>query len=383
VQIAKAKKIPLHKPYVHERAFEEIRDVLKREKLSGDGEICRKVERTLCSLFSVKRTLLTTSCTHALEMAMMMLDLRPGDEVITPSFTFVSTANAILRGGGTPVFCDINPRTCTIDPEDIKRKITPNTKAIIPVHYAGVSAEMDEILDLAKRNNLMVVEDAAQGVNAKYKEKFLGGIGDIGAYSFHDTKNYVSGEGGALVTNNEELARRAEIIREKGTNRENFLRGEVDKYTWVDIGSSYILSEILAALLRSQLNDIDIIQSKRRDVHMWYMDGFSALASKERIRLPIIPDYCESNYHIFYILLQDEHERDMVMKHLKNRGVGAAFHYVPLHSSPFAKKHLRTNGLNLPSTDDIAGRILRLPMYPDVTSEDVNYVVECVAESLP
>ncbi len=308
----------------------------------------------------MKYALLTTSCTHALEMAMMMLDLQPGDEVIIPSFTFVSTANAVLRGGGKPVFCEINDRTMTIDVHDAERRMTNHTKAIVPVHYAGVAAEMDAVLSVARINRaIAVVEDAAQGVNATYKKKYLGTIGDCGAYSFHDTKNYVSGEGGAFITNSEELVRKAEIIREKGTNRSNFLRGEVDKYTWVGVGSSFVQSEILAAVLKSQLEDLATIQNERKRVHEFYMKALKDLESRERLRLPIIPDECQSNYHIFYILLRNETERLRVMKQMKEAGIATSFHYVPLHSSPYAREHLQTANLMLPVTDSVFERLLR------------------------
>jgi dTDP-4-amino-4,6-dideoxygalactose transaminase len=344
--------------------------------------MCKSVEEQLRELFLVGHALLTTSCTHALEMGMMVLDLRPEDEVITPSFTFVSSANAILRGGGKPVFCDINERTCTIDAGDLERRITKKTRAIIPVHYAGVSAEMDEVCAIARQHNLIVVEDAAQGVNAKYRGKFLGTIGDIGTYSFHDTKNYVSGEGGAFLSNSEALARRAEIVREKGTNRANFLRGEVDKYTWVEEGSSFILSDLLAAVLKYQLDMLDEIQERRRHIHELYREGLQELEGAEKLRLPVIPEYCESNFHIFYILLHDETERVAMTHKLKDFGIGATFHYVPLHSSPFARSLLGTKDLRLPVTDNIYQRLLRLPMYPQLEDSDVHYIVERVRQIL-
>jgi dTDP-4-amino-4,6-dideoxygalactose transaminase len=376
------KVIPFNRPYVNHSVLEEIKRVVDSGKLSGDGAVCKEVETYLSKIFSINHVLLTTSCTHALEMAMMMLDLKPGDEVITPSFTFVSTANAIIRGGGTPVFCDINDETLTIDVVDFEKRITKKTKAVIPVHYAGVSVEMDKMNAIATSNNLMVVEDAAQGVNARYKGKFLGAIGDAGAYSFHDTKNYVSGEGGAFVTNNESLARRAEIIREKGTNRANFLRGEVDKYTWVDHGSSYILSDVLAAILKSQLDSLNAIQQRRQQIHEKYVLGLSDFEKQGKLRLPIIPPYCDSNYHIFYILLPSEEERNRVMQQLKERGIGATFHYIPLHSAPYARQKLGTEKVHLPVTDKISGTLLRLPMYPSLTDDEVYYVIENVREVL-
>jgi len=374
--------IPFNKPYVNSRALEYVRSVIESGKLSGDGPMGKAVEAQIRDLFSIKHVLLTTSCSHALEMAMMMLDLQPGDEVITPSFTFVSTANAILRGGGVPVFCEINDRTLTIDVNDFERCITPKTRAVFVVHYAGVSAEMDEVLDIARSHRLSVVEDAAQGVNAKYKGKFLGAIGDCGAYSFHDTKNYVSGEGGAFLTNDESLARSAEIIREKGTNRANFLRGQVDKYTWVDRGSSYVLSDLLAAVLKSQLEDLDAIQEQRRGIHEMYMEGLKDLERQEKLRLPVIPRYCESNYHIFHVLLRSEEERNRVMKQMKEFGIQTTFHYVPLDSSPYAREALGMKGPGLPVTDRVSRTLLRLPMYPQLDRAEVEYVMEKLHECL-
>ncbi|MBI4549244.1 MAG: dTDP-4-amino-4,6-dideoxygalactose transaminase [Ignavibacteriae bacterium] len=374
--------IPLNLPFVNGTVFEYLKEVFDSGKLGGDGVVGKAVEQQLCQLFSVKHALLTTSCTHALEMAMMMIGIKPGEEVMIPSFTFVSTANAIIRAGGTPIFCDIDDRTCTIDISDVEQKITKKTRAVIPVHYAGVSPDMDEINRIAKAHHIIVVEDAAQGVNAKYKGRYLGTIGDMGAYSFHDTKNYVSGEGGAFVTDNESIARRAEIIREKGTNRANFLRGEVDKYTWVELGSSYVLSEILAAVLKHQLDKLDMIQERRRHIHFLYVEGLKDLETQEKLRLPIIPEYCESNYHIFYILLHNEVERNRVMRRLKEFGIGSAFHYVPLHSSPYALKALGTKDVKLPVTDRISGTLLRFPIYPQLEDASVQYVIEKVREVL-
>ncbi len=375
-------QVPFNKPYVDRRVLKYIEEVFTSGKLGGDGPMCKLVEEQLERHFNIRFALLTTSCSHALEMGMMLLGLISGDEVIVPSFTFVSTANAIIRGGGQPVFCEINAKTMTIDAADFERRITSRTKAVITVHYAGVAAEMDEIMSIAKRHNVVVVEDAAQGVNAKYKNKYLGSIGDAGAYSFHDTKNYVSGEGGAFVTNNETFMHRAEIIREKGTNRSNFLRGEVDKYTWVDHGSSYVLSDILAAVLRYQLDIIEEIQARRKQIHDLYIHGFADLEKKEKLRLPVIPAYCSSNYHIFYILLHDEGERDRVIQRLKELGIGSAFHYVPLHSSPYAQKVLGTQNVKLPVTDKIFSTLLRLPIYPHLQNSEVTYIVERVNEIL-
>jgi len=368
--------IPFHKPYIGERTLEYVREVLSSGRLGGDGAVGNAVEEKLKSLFGMKHALLTTSCTHALETAMLTLDLHPGDEVIMPSYTFVSTANAVLRAGGRPVFCEISELTLTIDPRDLERRISKRTRGIVTVHYAGVAAQMDAVLEIARPRNISVVEDAAQGVNARYKGKFLGTIGDCGAYSFHETKNYMSGEGGAFLTNSEEIARKAEIIREKGTNRSNFLRGEVDKYTWVDIGSSFVQSEVLAAILKSQLEDLETIQEKRKHVHETYLRELRELEHRELLRLPVIPDYSSSNYHIFYILLRSEEERVRVMGKLKEAGVSTTFHYVPLHSSPFALQHLGTSGLRLPVTDSVFARLLRLPLYPELGDAEISYIAE-------
>lgn len=374
--------IAFNKPYLNARALEYIGEVIEHGKISGDGPMCKSVEVELKRLYGMKHILLTTSCTHALEMGMMLLDLEPGDEVITPSFTFVSTANAILRGGGRPVFCEIDEQTCTMDVQDLERRLTKKTRAVIPVHYAGVAAEMDGIMAFARQHHLMVVEDAAQGVNARYKGTPLGCIGDAGTYSFHDTKNFVMGEGGAFITNDESIARRAEIIREKGTNRSNFLRGEVDKYTWVDEGSSFIQSDILAAILKSQLEMIDEIQSKRKSIHERYIAGLRDLEKSEKLRLPVIPQHCDSNYHIFFILLRSEVERNNMLKRLKVAGIGATFHYVSLHSSPYALRMLGASGLSMPVTEKVSGSLLRLPIYPQLTADEVDYVIEQVHEIL-
>jgi dTDP-4-amino-4,6-dideoxygalactose transaminase len=368
--------IPFNRPYIDRRAVDAVGRVIDSGRLSGDGPVCKEVEASLRNLLSVKHVLLTTSGTHALEMAMMLLDLKPGDEVILPSFTFVSTANAILRCGGTPVFCEIEDRTFTMDPDDVTRRISSRTRAIIPVHYAGIPAQMDRIGEIAGNHNCLVIEDAAQGVNATYRGRYQGTIGNAGALSFHDTKNYVAGEGGAFLTNDEHLGRRAEIIREKGTNRANFLRGEVDRYTWVELGSSYILSDILAAILKCQLTDFSVIRSERERVHQRYITGLRDLEQKERLRLPVIPAYCESNYHIFPVLLRTEADRDAAIRRMKEAGIGTTFHYVPLHSSPYACRVLGTSDLRLPVTDRISGTLLRLPIYPRLTDSDVDYIVE-------
>lgn len=356
--------IPFNKPYMTKKEILYIEDAIFRGKLSGDGYYSKKCSTFIEEIFNTKKALLTTSCSSALDMAAILLDLKEGDEVIMPSYTFVSTANAVVLRGAVPVFAEIEEDTLNIDPEDIKRKITNKTKAIFPVHYAGVSCDMDRIMNIARKNDLKVVEDAAQGVNSKYKQKYLGTIGDIGCYSFHETKNYVCGEGGAILINNdEELVRRAEIIREKGTDRAKFFRGEVDKYTWVDVGSSYIISDINAAMLWAQFERIEEINEKRKKIYKMYYKGLKKLEVVGKIKLPTIPDCCKSNYHIFYMLLNNEFERNHLMNEMKIHGVETIFHYIPLHISPMGERLGYKKG-QLKVTEDLSGRLLRLPMYP-------------------
>jgi dTDP-4-amino-4,6-dideoxygalactose transaminase len=377
-----ARTVPLNVPFTDENLLSYLREVIERRKFGGDGATCKKVEERLQEMYKIKHVLLTSSGTHALEMSAMLLDLRPGDEVILPSFTFVSSANAIIRAGGKPVFCDIRESTLTMDPRDCERRITGKTRAVMPVHYAGVSADMKSIMDIARDKKLKVIEDAAQGVQARYEGKYLGGIGDMGTYSFHDTKNLTCGEGGAFTTNDEQTARRAEIIREKGTNRANFLRGEVDKYTWVANGSSFILAELLAATLMYQLDRTDEIHFRRKQIYDRYNLELKTFEEKGKLRLPIIPQNCLSNYHLYHILLPTEDARNKLMKELKERGIGATFHYIPLHSSPYALESLGTKGLRLPVTESLAGRLLRLPLYPQMNESDIEYVIENVKELL-
>lgn len=367
--------ISFNKPYVTEKEIEYIKDCLNRTHIHGDGHYSKLVNEFIEKTFKTYKALVTTSCSAALDMAAILLDLKEGDEVILPSYTFVSTANAITLRGAKPIFADICEDTLNIDPFDIERKITQNTKAIFPVHYAGVSCEMDYIMNMANNYNLMVVEDAAQGVNAKYKGKYLGTTGDIGCYSFHDTKNYSCGEGGAILINNKELSKRAEIIREKGTNRSQFFRGEVDKYSWVDIGSSYLPSDILAAMLCAQFEKLDEIQKKRENIYKLYYDGLYDLQNKGILKLPVIPKECESNYHMFYIILNSEKERNYLMDKLKQNGISAVFHYIPLHTSPMGEKFGYKHGY-LPKTEDLSKRLLRLPMYAQLENEEINYIVE-------
>ena len=327
--------------------------------------------------FSAKRVLLTPSCTHSLELAALSIDIKNGDEVIMPSYTFVSTANAFVLRGAVPVFVDIREDTLNIDEQQIEEKISDRTRAIVPVHYAGVACEMDKILEIAKHNNIFVIEDAAQAVNAKYKGKHLGTIGDLGCYSFHDTKNYTCGEGGAILINDPALIEIVEILREKGTNRSRFLRGEVDKYTWVGVGSSYLLSDIQAAVLYAQLEQIDDIQKARHKIYKKYIEGFSDLEREGLVTLPHIPSDCESNYHLFYILTKDENEREDLFSHLRINGIYSTFHYIPLHTSEMGKRFGYKEG-SLPVTESISSRIARIPIYPSLTEEEQERIVKSV-----
>ncbi len=324
---------------------------------------------------------MTPSCTAALEMAAMLCELGPGDEVILPSFTFVSTANAIVRLGAAPVFVDIREDTLNLDEELIEQAITPRTRAIFPVHYAGVACEMDRIMAIADEHDLLVVEDAAQGVNACYRGRALGSIGHLAAYSFHDTKNYVCGEGGALCVNAPEFVERAEIIRDKGTNRSRFLRGVVDKYTWVDVGSSYVPSEIACAFLYAQLEALEEIAQRRRDVYSRYQQQLAALESDGLLRLPRVPEECQTNHHLFHILLPDAATRNALMQHLKSQGTSAVFHYIPLHTSPMGMRCGYHHGA-LPVTENLSERLLRLPLYCDLSQEDQQRIVGQIASFL-
>jgi dTDP-4-amino-4,6-dideoxygalactose transaminase len=370
--------IPLSRPWFGEEELARVREALAGRS-AGDGPFCRKVERALAERLGASRVLLTTSCTHALELALLALGVGPGQEVVCPSFTFVSTANAVLRVGARPVFAEIEERTLGLDPADVERRLSPRTAVLIPVHYAGVAPDMDRLLDLARSRGLFVVEDAAQGLGASFQGRYLGTLGDAGCFSFHETKNITCGEGGALCLRDPAVARRAEIVREKGTNRSAFLRGEVDKYTWVAEGSSYVLSDVLAALLDAQLERFAQIHSRRAAVAARYRGALAPWATRHGVRLfPDLPDR-ETNDHIFALIFPDENARDRCMGFLKARGIGATFHYVPLHSSPHGRCFAQD--APLPVTDRIAGRLLRLPLHPLLTSTEVDRVVEAVLDS--
>lgn len=366
--------IPFNKQNLFGKELEYIKDAFENGKISGDGKYTKLCSRFMEERFNSKKILLTTSCTHALELAVLLADIMEGDEVILPSYTFVSTANAFALRGAKLIYCDIREDNLNIDETKIEELITKKTKAIVPVHYAGVACEMDTIMEIAKRHDLIVIEDAAQGVDAMYKDRYLGTIGDFGCYSFHETKNFSSGEGGAISINDEKYVKRAEIIREKGTNRSQFFRGEVDKYTWVDIGSSYLPSDINAAVLYNQFENIEKINQKRKAIYERYYDGLAELQTRGILRLPIVNDYAKTNYHMFYIILNSEQERDGLMYYLKDNGINSVFHYIPLHESPYSRSRYGT--FNLPVTEDLSGRLLRLPMYYSLRLEEVDYIVE-------
>jgi dTDP-4-amino-4,6-dideoxygalactose transaminase len=370
--------IPFNKPFIAGKELYYVAQAVTLGNIGGDGHFTRACSRLLETEFGIHKVLLTPSCTAALEMAAMLCDLGPGDEVILPSYTFVSTANAIVRLGVKPRFVDIRPDTLNLDDSLVEEAITPNTKAIFPVHYAGVSCEMDRLMTIARAYNLLVVEDAAQGVNARYKGHALGSIGNMGAYSFHETKNYICGEGGALCLNTPELVERAEIIRDKGTNRRQFFRGQVDKYTWVDVGSSYVPSEICSAFLYAQLEMLDAISKRRRHLYERYQEHLQPLEEEGLLRLPIVPEDCDSNYHLFYLLLPDRQTRDGLMAHLKEKGILAVFHYIPLHTAPMGRKFGYAEG-DLPVTEELSGRLLRLPLYYEITEQEQLRVVNEVA----
>lgn len=370
-------KIPFNLPARVGKEKEYIEEVLEKRKLSGDGEFTRKCSEIMEKTFNAKKVLLTTSCTHALEMAAMLSGLSAGDEVIVPSYTFSSTVNSFMLRGAKPVFVDIREDTLNIDEKLIENNMTPKTKALFVVHYAGVACDMEKISQIARKHGLFVIEDAAQGINAKYKGRYLGTLGHFGAYSFHETKNCVCGEGGAIVINDNKFAERAEIIREKGTNRSKFFRGEVDKYSWVDEGSSYLPSDILAAYLYAQLENMEKIQKTREKIYNHYHKNLKYLESRNKIRLPIVPDYCNWNYHMFYILLPDEETRNKLMDYLKNRGILAIFHYLPLHLSVMGRR-LGYKGGDLPVTEEMSGRLLRLPFYYDLKTEQQDFIIKSI-----
>lgn len=371
-------RIPLNKPYIAGNELRYIREAVDRGQLGGDGYFAERCHERLEALTDAPRVLLTPSCTAALEMASMLLELGPGDEVILPSYTFVSTANAFVREGASPVFVDIREDTLNLDENAIEAAITPNTKAIFPVHYAGVACEMDAIMEIANAHGIAVVEDAAQAVGSRYRGRPLGGIGALGTFSFHETKNFISGEGGALVVGDERHLARAEILRDKGTDRQRFFRGETDKYTWQDIGSSYVTSELCAAFLYAQLEELETIVARRSEIAATYDEALRDLEAREFLRLPVVPAHCETNAHIYSLVLRDEATRDGLMNHLRAHGILAVFHYVPLHTSPMGVRLAGGEPAKLPVTESIAGRVLRLPFFPQLSEKEQTDVVSCI-----
>ena len=373
-------KISFNKPFIVGKELYYIAQAVQNGHLSGDGPFTKKCNTWLAEHFGAQKVLLTHSCTAALEMAALLCDIQPGDEFIVPSYTFVSTVNAFVLRGGVPKFVDIRSDTMNIDENQIEAAITPKTKVIVPVHYAGVGCDMDAIMDIAHRHNLLVVEDAAQGVCATYKGKYLGTIGHLGCYSFHETKNFISGEGGALVINDERFFERAEIIREKGTNRSQFFRGMVDKYTWVDIGSSYLPSEMIAAFLYAQLEESDKITEKRLAIWNEYHQGLEELERAGRLRRPVIPLECGHNAHMYYILLKDLDERTRLIQHLKQADIHPVFHYVPLHNAPKGIEVCGGEVPCLPVTEEYADRLLRLPCYFELALEQVQMICSRIGD---
>ena len=361
------------------KEMEYIKKAVENQKICGDGDFTHKCNEWIQNKTGIKKALLTTSCTHATEMAAILCDIKPGDEVIMPSYTFVSTADAFVLRGAKAVFVDIRPDTMNIDENLIEAAITDKTKAIAPVHYAGVSCDMDKIMDIAKRHNLKVVEDAAQGIMSEYKGKALGTFGDFGCFSFHETKNFSMGEGGAILIRDDENIERAEIIREKGTNRAKFFRGQIDKYTWVDAGSSYLPSELNAAYLYAQLELADQITANRMKTWNTYYEAFEELENAERIERPFIPADCKHNAHMFYLKCKDLEERSAFISFLKENDILAVFHYIPLHSAPAGKSFGRFHGEDVYTTKE-SERLVRLPLYYGIKDEEVEYIIGKVKE---
>lgn len=369
-------KIPFNKPYLSGRETNYIRDAVESGKISGDGLFTKRCHEFFEIRYGFKKTLLTTSCTDALEMASILCDIQPGDEVIAPSYTFVSTVNAFILRGAKVIFADSERTTPNIDAHRIEELVGPKTRLIVPVHYAGMACDMDAIQDIAVRHGLHVVEDAAQAIDSYYKGIPLGSLGAFGTFSFHETKNIISGEGGMLAINDERFINRAEIIREKGTNRSSFFRGEVDKYGWVDIGSSYLPSDIIAAFLYAQLEHLDEIQAQRKHVWDAYYALLTPLSERELIRLPSIPEYATNNYHMFFIQCRSLAERDGLMDYLKSEGVLAVFHYLPLHKSSYY--HDKHDGRKLGNAERFSDTILRLPLYFELSDDEIGYIVQTI-----
>lgn len=369
--------IPFNKPSIVGSELEYIADSVRSGQISGDARYTKKCHTLLETDLGVQKALLTTSCTHALEMAALLLDIKPGDEVIVPSFTFVSSVNAFVLRGAKPVFADIRPDTLNLDEAQLEGLITPRTRAIVVVHYAGVGCEMDTIMEIANRHGIPVVEDNAHGLFGCYRDQYLGTFGALATQSFHETKNFTCGEGGALLINDPALVERAEIIREKGTNRSRFFRGMVDKYTWVDVGSSYLLSDVLAAYLFAQLERRDEIQGRRGHIWRVYAAGLGDWAAANGVRLPVVPPYCEQSYHMFYLLLPSLEARTAFISYLKAQGILSVFHYLPLHLSDMGRGFGGKEG-DCPVTEDISDRLARLPFYFDLSEAEQARVIETI-----
>jgi len=374
--------IPFNRPSIVGKELYYISQAIHDGYSAGDGAFTKRCHALLEDTLGLPKALLTTSCTHALELSALLLDIQPGDEVIVPSFTFVSTPNAFVLRGAKPVFVDIRPDTLNMDEMQLERLITPRTKVIVPVHYAGVGCEMDAICQIASAHNIAIVEDNAHGLFGKYKGRYLGTFGTFASQSFHETKNFTCGEGGALLINNPDFIERAEIIREKGTNRSRFFRGQVDKYTWVDVGSSYLPSDILAAFLYAQLQARDEIQNKRQEIWESYYSQLLPWAEKLEVGLPVVPDYCQQSFHMFYLLLPTMQFRQDLIEHLKQRGILSVFHYLPLHLSNMGRKFGGSDG-DCPVTEDISDRLLRLPFFNDLSQDDQAKVIEAIYEFEP
>lgn len=372
-------KVDFNRPITVGNEFEYMRQAIENVHISGDGPFTKKCHALLEGELGVPKVLLTTSCTHALEMAAILLDIQPGDEVIIPDFTFVSTINAFVLRGASPRFIDVRPDTLNLDESKLESLVSPRTKAIVPVHYAGVGCEMDTIMEIANRYNVAVVEDNAHGLFGKYKGKFLGTFGSMASQSFHETKNFTSGEGGALLINDPVLVERAEIIREKGTNRSRFFRGQVDKYTWVDIGSSYLPSDMLAAFLYAQLEQREKIQLHRKQVWEIYSAGLKDWAAAHDVQLPYVPEYCEQAYHMFYMLMPNLELRQKLIQYLRERGIYSVFHYLPLHLSDMGQRFDGKVG-DCPVTERVSDQLVRLPFHNALTSGEQEMVIDAIRE---
>jgi dTDP-4-amino-4,6-dideoxygalactose transaminase len=371
--------VNFNRPVTVGREMEYMAEAMANNHISGDGQFTKKCHVLFQEELGVPKALLTTSCTHALEMAAILLDIRDGDEVICPDFTFVSTINAFVLRGARPVFLDIRPDTLNLDESKLEAAITPNTKAIIPVHYAGVGCEMDAIMEIAQRHNVAVVEDNAHGLFGKYKDKYLGTFGAMATQSFHETKNFSCGEGGALLINDQKFVERAEIIREKGTNRSRFFRGQVDKYTWVDIGSSYLPSDLLAAFLYGQLEQRERIQSHRKGLWETYKLALSDWAQKNGVQLPTVPNHTEQTYHMFYLLLPSLDLRQKFIQYLRDLGIQSVFHYLPLHLSDMGQQFGGELG-DCPITEDISDRLVRLPFHNGLSNSEQEQTIEAILD---